>query len=596
VQQYQFFQWHLAFPQVFARGGFDVVLGNPPWDRVKLQEQEFFAPQSNEITNAPHAAARKEIIAKLPESDPALWSAWCKASRESEGQSHFVRESGRFPLCGKGDMNTYALFGEHNRTVLSPIGRAGFIVPTGIATDDTTKDFFHDLMSRHQITAFYGFENEGKLFKGNDHRLNFCLLLVSSIESPTPLFSAYLRAPESLRDPERVYPLSADDITLLNPNTGTCPVFRTRRDANMNLDIYRRSGVLWRENDTGSNPWSLRFMRMFDMANDSSLFQTRKMMQETSLRLVYNRFEGDPGVYLPLIEAKMIYHFNHRFADFALLAPNEREHILPQVSDQSLLDPRYSTMPRYWVSEEEVLGRLTRLWNRRWLLGWRDVTDARSSMRTLIPCVIPRVAVSHKFLLILPTVEPSLFPGLYACLCSLALDYCTRQKLGGTSLNYFTMKQLPVLPPHLYVTNAQWSITETTGAWLLPRVLELTFTAWDLEPFARDIGYDGPPFRWDPERRFLLRAELDAAFFHLYGLSHDETAYILDTFPIIRKNDEKTHGDYRTKRVILEIYDAMANATRTGHPYATRLEPPPADPRVAHPPDPTRSAAKGTGP
>jgi hypothetical protein len=113
-------------------------------------------------------------------------------------------------------------------------------------------------------------------------------------------------------------------------------------------------------------------------------------------------------------------------------------------------------------------------------------------------------------------------------------------------------------------------------------VLELTYTAWDLQPFARDCGYDGPPFRWDPERRFLLRCELDAAFFHLYGISRDDAAYILDTFPIVRRKDEERFGEYRTQRVILEIYDALAESARTGQPYRTRLDPPPADPRLAH--------------
>ena len=148
--------------------------------------------------------------------------------------------------------------------------------------------------------------------------------------------------------------------------------------------------------------------------------------------------------------------------------------------------------------------------------------------------------------------------------------------------------------------------------WLLPRVLELTYTAWDLEPFAQDCGWSGPPFRWDEERRFLLRCELDAAFFHLYlpaeangdwrpaegetaedlarlkasfPTPRDAVAYIMDTFPIVRRKDEeKFDGDYRTKRVILEIYDAMQESIRTGQPYQTRLDPPPADPRCCHPP------------
>jgi hypothetical protein len=124
----------------------------------------------------------------------------------------------------------------------------------------------------------------------------------------------------------------------------------------------------------------------------------------------------------------------------------------------------------------------------------------------------------------------------------------------------------------------------STRAFAVPRALELTYTAWDLEPFAQDVGYCGPPFRWDPARRFLIRAELDAAVFHLYGLSRDDAEYVIETFPIVKRNDEKAHGEYRTKRVILEIYDAMAEAARTGKPYRTRLDPPPADRRVAHPP------------
>ena len=147
----------------------------------------------------------------------------------------------------------------------------------------------------------------------------------------------------------------------------------------------------------------------------------------------------------------------------------------------------------------------------------------------------------------------------------------------------YILEQIPVPPAARFREPDRWSGRESLAAWLLPRVLELTYTAWDLEAFARDVGYDGPPFRWDLERRFLLRCELDAAFFQLYGLSRDDTDYVMDTFPIVRKNDEKAHGEYRTKRVILEIYDAMAEAAHAGKPYQTRLDPPPADPRVAHP-------------
>ncbi|MEI8191436.1 MAG: hypothetical protein WCI75_17115, partial [candidate division NC10 bacterium] len=182
----------------------------------------------------------------------------------------------------------------------------------------------------------------------------------------------------------------------------------------------------------------------------------------------------------------------------------------------------------------------------------------------------------------------------------------------------YIIEQLPTLTATSYTQVPNWGkCTQALRDWLLPRIVELTYTAWDLELFAQDCGWSGSPFRWDEERRFLLRCELDAAFFHLYlpaeasgdpALSdgsggtgwrpgegeraedlarlkasfltpRDAVSYIMDTFPIVRRKDEKKcNGDYRTKRVILEIYDAMADAMRTGHPYQTRLDPPPGAP------------------
>jgi hypothetical protein len=586
AREYGFFHWHLAFPQVFGlggdkskgpgwSGGFDVVLGNPPWERVKLQEQEFFATRSEAIAGAVNAAARKKLIAELPKKNPALWEEWRNSSRKAEGESHVIRQSGRYPLCGRGDVNTYAIFAEHNRNSLGQCGRAGFIIPTGIATDDTTKDFFADLMQRQQLAAFFGFENEAKLFENIDHRVNFCLMILSAAPVAHPLFSAFIRAPSALNDHSRVYSLSASDIATLNPNTKTCPVFRSRRDAEINLSMYRRTGIAWLESDEpAGNRWSLRFLRMFDMANDSALFRKHN--------------ERDPEIsYVPLFEAKMIYHFNHRFGDFALLAPGDREHILPQTPDWKLTDAECRSTPRYWIARSEVDVRLRDVWRHNWLLGWRDVTDARSSARTVIASIIPRAAVSDTLLLAMPRVDTAQASCFYASICAFILDYAARQKIGGVHLKYHTFKQLPVLPPSTYAANTAWQSGTLLRNWLLSRVLELTYTAWDLEPFAKDVGYDGPPYRWDPERRFLLRCELDAAFFHLYGINRDDTAYIMDTFPIVRKNDEKAHGTYRTKDTILSIYDAMAQAAATAIPYVTRLDPPPADPRVAHPPRPS---------
>lgn len=582
--QYRFFHWHLAFPQVFSRGGFDVVLGNPPWERVKLQEQEFFASRSEEISSAANSAARKKLIAKLPEQNPMLWSEWCAASREAEGQSHFVRQSDRYPLCGKGDVNTYALFAEHNRALLGPRARTGFIVPAGLATDDTTKDYFQALVDGAQLASLYHFENEDKVFPGVHHAYRFILLTVDgSGATPVADLVFFARQVSDLTERERHFFLSPADFATLNPNTRTCPTFRSRRDAEINLALYRRAGVLWREGAEDGNPWGLRFMAMLHMANDSGLFATQAELEASGHRLEGNRFEGPNGVHLPLLEAKMVHHFDHRFGTYEGQSDGQaNQGKLPELDDAAHADPEQLTLPRYWVRSAEVEERLKDRWERGWLLGWRDICRA-TDRRTVISSLIPRVGANNKVLLMMASESPRSNAALYATLTSFILDYAARQKVGGTSLNYFIIRQLPVPKPSLFEIAPAWDASTRVSDWLLPRVLELAFTAWDLEPFARDVGYPGPPFCWDPDRRFLLRAELDAAFFHLYGLSRDDTAHILDSFPIVRKHDEKEHGEFRTKRMILEIYDALADAISTGHPYQTRLDPPPSDPRVAHP-------------
>jgi hypothetical protein len=284
---------------------------------------------------------------------------------------------------------------------------------------------------------------------------------------------------------------------------------------------------------------------------------------------------------LPLLESKMLYLWNHRFGDFALLAPGEREHILPQVPADLLNNTHYLTSPRYWVEAEEVSGRLDNTWNRTWLLGWRRVTDARSSVRTLVSCVLPKAGTGDSFFLAMPQASPSLVACLLANLSSHVLDYATRQKLAGVNLNYFIMKQLPALRPTTYDLANRWAPGKLVD-WIAPRVLELTYTAWDVESFARDLGHQGTPFRWDAVRRSQLRGELDAAFFHLYGLSRDDVDYVMETFPIVRKNDEKAYGEYRTKRIILETYDALAKAVESGKQYRTPLDPLPAAIGASH--------------
>ena len=283
AEAHHFFHWHLAFAEIMQDGGFDAVLGNPPWERIKLQEKEFFASRSPEIAAAPNKAARDRLIRQLIRKDacPAektLYMEFKKAKREAEAASQFARTGGRFPLTGVGDLNTYAVFAETFLRLLNSGGRAGLIVPTGIATDHSTKAYFEHVVSRQRLVSLFDFENRQKVFPGIDSRIKFCLLTLSGKERPAlkAEFAFFLHQAEQLKEAERRFTLSADDFSLFNPNTRTCPIFRTRRDMEIARKMYRRAGVFWKEasrSDPEQNPWGVTFSTMFHMSNDSGLFK-----------------------------------------------------------------------------------------------------------------------------------------------------------------------------------------------------------------------------------------------------------------------------------------------------------------------------------
>jgi len=595
--QYQFFHWHLAFPEALARGGFDCVLGNPPWERIKLAEDEWFAASHPDIANAPNATARTTLIGGLASDNPQLYARYLAAKRQADGAGAFVRASGAYPLCGVGDINTYAVFAELSRGIMRQSGRLGCVLQAGIATDKTTSEFFEDVVRKKALVCLHSFDNHEGIFPGIKRSTRFCLLTLTGTDRPFDegiRFIFYARSLDDIHDPNRCVILSARDIGLLNPNTKTCPVFQSMQDCDLVSAIYRRIPVLVNES-AGTNPWTLTIRRVLDM-NKPQILDLCKMSSPDI-----------PNNYFAVYEAKLFDQMNHRGSTY----DGNRVRALTAIE---LEDPAYRPSPRYWIAPRDLAMRLPEFWTHKWLVVWQDVTDVNTMARTVSAAVLPLSGTNFTVRVGFPQVAPidsAVF--FVSAFNSFVFDYVSRQKIGGTHLSDFILKQLPLPTPDCL---SQGPIgrdeKRTLRDWLVPRVLELTYTAWDLAPFAQECGWSGPPFRWDEGRRFLLRCELDAAFFHLY-LSADangdwrraegETAedlarlkasfptprnavaYIMDTFPIVRRKDEgKFNGDYRTKRVILEIYDAMADAVRTGQPYQTRLNPPPADPRCCHPP------------
>lgn len=776
----RFFHWPLEFPEVFESGGFDVILGNPPWERIKLQEEEFFASRNTAIARAPNAAARKRLIADLPKTNPALWHDYQRALHGAESTSRFLRGSGQYPLTGRGDINTYSVFAERVRSLLSPRGRAGIIIPTGIATDATNQFFFADLVEKGQLLSLFDFDNREKLFPSVISLMKFCLLTICGTGDPKRQihFAFFCHRPEDIRNPLKLLPLAPHDLAVINPNTRTLPVFRTRQDADLTRAIYQRVPVLVNER-TGENPWDVRFMAMFHMSNDSHLFRTRAELEKQGYRLVGNVFvpsppgplshaagEGgriaapDPSSraageggyelprasreliararqlrreattaesllwellrdrrllgrkfrrqhpigqfiadffcddarliieidgavhreptqqerdrlreeilrehgfailrftneqifdhteqvlqeiaayvtahsyehpsplsqslgrgaggegYLPLYEAKMIWHYDHRYGTYESVRDRSSTQ-LPTPDEHQHADPHFVVQPWYWVPAEEVQARLGD-WRRGWLLGFRRIARATDE-RTAIFTLIPATGAGDNVFLLLPDTNSVLTATLTGNLISLPFDWVVRQKLAGVNMNFFYVEQFPVLPPDAY--------TPEDLRFIVPRALELVYTSWDMKPFADDVwreadeglravirphpptpspaalgeGFPFPSFTWNEERRAILRAELDAYYARLYGLTRKQLRYILDpadltereledildpreevadplepagyatraaastfpgeTFRVLKEKEIRQFGEYRTRRLVLEAWEKLA--------------------------------------
>jgi N-6 DNA Methylase len=724
-RQASVFHWPIAFAQVFAAGGFDCVLANPPWERIKLQEEEFFATRHPAVAEAKNKAERSKRIqwlsegmlahqlgkdlglpeeAKglLAESEKRLYDEFITARRNAEAASVFMHvngtvtdqggEGGRYPLTGVGDVNTYALFAETILQIKSKTGRAGFIVPTGIATDDSTKRYFGHLSQSGQLVSLFDIENREKLFEAVDSRMKFSLLTLGKADQAN--FVCFATNPNQLIDSRRRFSLTPEEFKLINPNTLTCPMFRSERDAEITKKLYKAAPVLMRDPELaeddgvtklvtpGVNPWGIRFMRMLDMANDSHLFH------------------DEPGNgRMPLFEAKLIHHFDHRWATYT---PDGDSRDMTLGEKQN---PYQTALPRYWVDEREVLARVanvparvSKAWllthaegaqsqniseekslefavaswlagqimreaiapatgmeglsknalaqalhktqslladrfqplaqslraggiegnaakkafgswcednespltegeisqikgwmnsasqhstnasrveallsmvdgwmmerSPKWLMGWRNIARATDE-RSFISAVMPLCGVGHSMPLWSLSAPPQLAAAFLGNTSSLVYDYCVRQKLGGTNMTFGYFKQFPVLPPESY--------TSVDLGFIVPRILELTYTAHDMKSWAHDLGCTNDPYPFDVNRRAQLRAELDAYYARMYKLDREELRYILDpedvlgadypseTFRVLKNKDVNEFGEFRTQRLVLEAWDALEN-------------------------------------
>lgn len=553
-RQANVFHWHLAFPEVFEKGGFDCVLGNPPWERTKVQEKEWFANRCEVIANAKNVTERKILIdalkhGELPKINPitqkTIFLQYQQAQRLAGASSIFFHiagnAGGRYPLSGVGDVNLYALFSETNSELKAENGRAGFIVPTNIATDAATSAFFGELVAKKAISSLYDLENRAKLFPEVDSRQRFCCFTLAPSESIS--VACYMTNPKQLEDNRRIAKLKVEDFAGINPNTGTCPLFRCEADAKLTIKMYKKAPILISEK-TGENPWGVKFWTMMHMSNDCHCFLDQKQK------------DGD---VLPLYEAKLMQQYDHRFNSFI----NDE---LRNLTENEHADKHCEIMPRYWVRRSDVSTKIPKELKTipQWFMGFRNICRATDE-RTFIVSFLPIAGVADTCPLCSFSTDNLRSTCFIANANSIILDYIARQKVGGIHMSYNYLKQLPFIHPDEY--------SGSDIAYISTRVLELSYTSYSMRPLAEALGYTGEPFPWDEDRRAQLKAELDAYYAKLYGLTREELAYILDpttkyptdcptvTFPTLQNNEMKKYGEYRTQRLVLAAFDDL---TRQG--------------------------------
>lgn len=589
IAEERFLNWQVAFPGVWQdwsslerSGGFDAVVGNPPWDRIKLQQVEWFAARRPGIALTQRASDRARLIAGLKADNDPLYADFEKANRRATDTARMARATGQYPLLSGGDTNLNSLFVERAHALIKPGGMVGLLIPSGIASDQSSSAYFRSVMGSGQIRCILDFFNrryDGSLyFPDVYYRFKFCAYVAGGEQRTfdAARFGFFIRDLSEVEDADRVFAITAAEIARINPNSGTAPIFRSRRDKEITSGIYARLPVL-ADRASGATVWPIRYGTMLHMANDSHRFRTREELEgkEAAWSVGGNRYQSASGEWVPLYEGKMVQAFDHRASDIVLAEANVfRSGQGADLTHEDRADPSRLPTPRYWVPAADIG------WDAPtdWCIAMKDVTSVTNA-RTTITTIMPRYGAGHTLPVLFPSEgidragHANFAPLLIGNLNSVILDYLARQKVHGNHPAWYLVEQLPLLPPAAYTRNFG---PKNAGEIVRESVLELSYTARDLAPFARDMGHVGadgevlPPFAWDEERRLKLRARLDALFFILYGIfdpedpahdpsrARDDVRYIWSTFPIVEREDTARWGRYRSRDLCLAWLNALA--------------------------------------
>ena len=591
--KYRCLHWHLDFPDVFSgdkeknpvtgwHGGFDVVLGNPPWDVHEVRDSEFFAVSHPEIIATKTAKERKQLLHKVKDKSPEIWRQYLERTAHVEKERHFICSSGRFPYSACGSINLFKLFIENDHDVINNEGRVGIVIPSSFIADASSKKHFQKLHSDNRIASVYDLENYENYFSGTDRRFKFCLITISGSASKKHMqtdFVFWARSIEELKDADRHLHLSHNDLFALNPISGSAPVTRSRKDLELALHCQRKGVLL--QNTPVNDEWHIQPRIMLSTEESSSPQQTYEYLHKGGYTLNNNCFSLNDILYFPVYEGKMVSMFDHRSSSLIFNPQNRVRKIQREdLTDDDHMAADKFAMPMFWIEGTRIQKKYGRV--PQWSLGIKEITYVTNE-RTVIGTILPPAGLANTLIWLDNPHPAPINACLIANLNTLVLDYVARQKVAGLHLRGHYIAELPLLALRTYSQPVPFLSNDLSfKEWVVPRVVELVYTALDMRPFAEECGVSSNPFVWDVNRRFQIRCELDAAFFINYGITRGDVEYILETFPVVKRKDEKAYDEYRTRSTILSIYDAMQNAKETNGVYKSILSPLPADNKVTH--------------
>ena len=459
------FHWELAFPDVFTdwnprRGGFDAVIGNPPWERVKLQEVEWFAPETRRpaIASAAPAARRRTMISQLATDDDPLYADYTDALNLADTMLQYGRTSGDYPLLGGGDTNLYRLFVERATALSDQDGIMALLTPSGIYADRSVAGFFGGMTDHERLLALYDFENRrgmdlGRYFPDVHPQFRFCTVVMGGKERRQGEISCGFllnNSPDKV-DPDRLITMRASDFALVNPETSTAPIFLNQREADIVLNIYRNHPVFRAQNQDFENLSAIvRHVRQSDMTNDSDEFLTKEQLEADGYYPVaLNRWRKGSEEMLPLYQGRMINHYDHRYNSVRVNLENvNRPYVNEDVTDDQHDNPHFLPAHYYWVDSEFVRQKFPD--EPRFAVGFKLITKDTNE-RTLIASVVPWAGYGNSLpILVCNSEEASATftdcaPLWTANFSSFAMDFVAKRKLQGTNMNWYILEQLPVI-------------------------------------------------------------------------------------------------------------------------------------------------------